>query len=245
MRLTWDGPGEKRFEAGVDHGVYYPQNETGEYTPGVAWNGLISVAETPEGAEPTSQYADNIKYFTMRSAEELNGTIEAYTYPPEWNQSDGNAELMKGVYVGQQGRKPFGLCYRTKVGNDVDGQDAGYKYHLVYGATASPSERTYESINDSPDGITFSWEFSTNPVNVTGHNPTALLVIDTTMGIDQDKLNALLDILYGTDATGADEGGTTEGTAPRLPLPDEVLSILTGNSANAVAARMASRVRGR
>lgn len=241
-RLKWDATGEKMYEVGVDHAVLYLTNEQGEYTPGVAWNGITQIAETPEGAEPESQYADNIKYLTLLSAEELNGTIEAYMSPPEWDLCDGNAELANGVTIGQQARKPFGLCYRTKIGNDTEGQDYGYKLHLLYGCQASPSERTYETMNDSPEPITFSWEFSTTPVGVSGHSPTALLTINSTK-VDKTALAKLEAILYGgpevnaasTVETGEEDPSTD--TDPRLPLPDEVVQILAGNSVAAMAAR--------
>lgn len=234
-KLIWDAVGEKFFEAGIDHCVLYPVNAQGEYKPGVAWNGITSIAETPEGAEPQDQYADNIKYISILSAEELGGTIEAYTYPDEWNQCDGNAELSKGVVIGQQNRKAFGLSYRTKIGNDVEGQDLGYKLHLLYGAKASPSERTFETINDSPEPAAFSWEYTTTPVPVKDHNPTALLTIDSTK-VDGTKLAALEKILYGSDEEGAED--------PRLPLPNEVMSILAGATDTEVAAaRMSSMVR--
>lgn len=233
-KLIWDATGEKKFEAGVDHAVLYPINAQGEYTPGVAWNGITQISETPEGAEPQNQYADNIKYFSLMSAEELNGTIEAYMYPDEWNLCDGSSELVKGVMIGQQNRKAFGLSYRTKIGNDVDDLDHGYKLHLLYGAKASPSERTYETINDSPEPVTFSWEYTTSPVNVEGHQPTALLTIDSTK-VDADKLAALEEILYGSDDTGSED--------PRLPLPNEVLALLNGNQAEAASARQAYMVR--
>ena len=238
-KIVWDAAGEKRYEAGVDHCVYYPLNEKGEYTPGVAWNGITSISETPEGAEPESQYADNIKYLTMISAEELNGTIEAYTYPEEFAQSNGEVELTSGVYIGQQNRRPFGLCYRTKVGDDVKGQDAGYKLHLLYGALCSPSEKTYETLNDSPEAITMSWEYSTTPVNVTDHSPTSLLTIDTTKLSAEEKghLTALEEVLYGKDGEG-------DENSPRLPLPDEVASILkTGSVSASYSARLSSMVR--
>lgn len=223
-KVVWDANGEKRFEAGVDHCVYYPLNDKGEYTPGVAWNGITSIAETPEGAEPESQYADNIKYLTMVSAEELNATVEAYTYPDEFALADGSAELMPGVIIGQQNRPKFGLSYRTKVGDDIHGQDAGYKLHLLYGAQCSPSERSYESLNDSPEAITFSWELSTTPVNVTGYNPTSLLTIDTTKLTEEQmkNLSKLEDILYGTE-------GSDPENEPRLPLPDEVYQVLSAS----------------
>lgn len=213
MKLSWDNTGEKLFEAGVDHAVLYPLNTEAVYSPGEAWNGITQISETPDGAEPQDQYADNIKYLSLMSAEELGGTIEAYTYPDGWNQCDGNAELATGVIIGQQTRKTFGLSYRTKIGNDVDGQDHGYKLHLLYGAKASPSERTYETINDSPDAATFSWDYTTTPVNVTGHQPTSLITIDSTK-VDADKLASLEEILYGTDSEEA-----------RLPLPDEVIAL--------------------
>lgn len=217
-KITWDNTGEKKYESGVDHCVLYTLNESSEYKPGVAWNGITAVNETPEGGEPNAQYADNIKYLTLMSAEELNGSISAYTYPKEWGICDGSAELMPGVMIGQQTRKSFGLSYRTKIGNDVDGMDHGYKLHLLYGATASPSERSYETINDSPDAIEFSWDFETIPVNVTGYSPTSLLTIDSTE-VEPDKMKALEDILYGTEEDDA-----------RMPLPDEVLTILSASS---------------
>lgn len=238
-RLVWDATGEKKFESGVDHAVYYPLTEQGEYTPGVAWNGIISIAETPEGAEPESQYADNIKYLTMISAEELNGTIEAYTYPDEFAQSNGEATLVDGVTIGQQTRRPFGICYRSKIGNDVGGQDAAYKLHMIYGMTCSPSERAYETRNDSPEAITLSWDFSTTPVNVTDHQPSASVTIDSSK-IDKEALARLENVLYGEDAEG-------ESTArlPRLPLPDEIAAILSGDTSRAMTARMTGRVRTR
>lgn len=233
-KIVWDATGEKLFEAGVDHAVLYPLNSQGEYTPGVAWNGITQISETPEGAEPQNQYADNIKYLSLMSAEELKGTIQAYMYPDKWRQCDGSAELVKGVSIGQQNRKAFGLSYRTKIGNDVDELDHGYKLHLLYGAKASPSERTYETINDSPSPISFSWSYTATKVNVKDHQPTALLTIDSTK-IDKTKLEALEEILYGSDDTDSDD--------PRLPLPDEVIALLTGNEAEAVAARQSYMVR--
>ena len=237
MRIKWDATGEKKFESGVDHAVYYPLTEQGEYTPGAPWNGIISVAETPEGAEAESQYADNIKYLTMISAEELNGTIEAYTYPDEFAQSNGEATLTDGVTIGQQARRPFGLCYRTKIGNDVGGQDAAYKLHLIYGMNCSPSERTFETLNDSPEAITFSWDFTTTPVNVTDHQPTALVTIDSSK-VDKEAMARLEDILYGKDG----EGDAVANSA-RMPLPDEIAAILTGDTNRAMAARMSGRAR--
>ncbi len=217
-KLVWDQTGERLYETGVDHGVLYPINSEGKYTPGVAWNGLTGVTESPSGAEATDLYADNIKYLSMRSAETYGCTIEAYTYPEEFEQCDGSATLATGVTIGQQARKVFGFCYRTLIGNDVDGQDHGYKLHLVYGATASPSERAYATVNDSPEAITFSWEVTTTPVNVADLKPTACITIDSTKA-DPDCLAALEAVLYGTDEP-------TTGT-PRLPLPDEVKTLMT------------------
>lgn len=222
-KIVWDQTGERLYETGVDRGVLYPISSTGQYTPGVAWNGLTGVTESPSGAEATDLYADNIKYLSMRSAETYGCTIEAYTYPDEFEQCDGSASLATGVSIGQQARKVFGFCYRTLLGNDVDGQDHGYKLHLVYGATASPSERAYATVNDSPEAITFSWEVSTTPVNVSGFKPTACVTIDSTKA-DPECLAALEEILYGKDA-GAE--GTPAAVDPRLPLPDEVKTIMT------------------
>lgn len=214
--LSWDGVGEKLYESGVDRGVLYIPNASGDYNTGFAWNGLVSVTESPSGAEPNPQFADNIKYLNLLSAEEFGGTIEAYTYPDEFGQCDGTAEPEPGVFVGQQARKSFGLCYRTKIGNDVDGVDHGYKLHLVYGALVSPSEKAYQTINESPEAITFSWEFTTTPVPVTGLKPTSLIVIDSTL-VDPADLAALELVLYG------DDSGPTQ---PRLPTPDEVITML-------------------
>lgn len=222
-KLVWDQTGERFYETGVDRGVLYPINTTGVYSPGVAWNGLTTVTESPSGAEATDLYADNIKYLSMRSAETFGATVEAYTYPDEFMECDGSASLVEGVVIGQQSRKMFGLCYRTVVGNDVDGNDHGYKLHLIYGATASPSEKSYASINDSPEAITFSWEISTTPVNVTGYKPTASITIDSTKA-DPTCLAALEEVLYGKDA-GAE--GTPAAVEPRLPLPDEVKTLMT------------------
>lgn len=237
-KIVWDAVGEKKYESGIDHAVLYPVNQSGEYRPGVAWNGVTSIAETPEGAEPEKQYADNIPYLTLMSAEELNGSINAFMSPPEFDVCDGNAQVMKGVTVGQQERKSFGLSYRTKIGNDVDGQDAGYKLHLLYGAKASPSERTYETVNDSPEAMELSWDFSTTPVPVTGYKSTSLVVIDSTQ-VDPDRLATLEEILYGSDAATVDESDETDTSSgePRLPLPDEVFAILGGNAAAASMAR--------
>lgn len=222
-KIVWDQTGERLYETGVDRGVLYPISSTGQYTPGVPWNGLTGVTESPSGAEATDLYADNIKYLSMRSAETFGCTIEAYTYPDEFEQCDGSASLATGVSIGQQARKVFGFCYRTLLGNDVDGQDHGYKLHLIYGATASPSERPYATVNDSPEAITFSWEVSTTPVNVSGFKPTACVTIDSTKA-DPECLAALEEILYGKDA-GAE--GTPAAVDPRLPLPDEVKTIMT------------------
>ena len=213
-KLVWDQTGERLYETGVKYGVLYVQ-EGAAYPKGVAWNGLTAVTESPSGAEATALYADDIKYLNLMSAEEFGATIEAYTYPDEFMACDGSASLTEGVYIGQQARKAFGLCYRTTVGNDVVNNDYGYKLHLIYGALASPSEKAYSTINDSPEAITFSWEVSTTPVNVTGHKPTACLTIDSTK-VNPTKLAALEAILYGAESTEA-----------RLPLPDEVVQIMT------------------
>lgn len=214
-KLVWDKSGERLYETGVKQGVLYVQDTTGTYPTGVAWNGLTAVTESPSGAEATALYADDIKYLNLVSAEELGGTIEAYMYPDEFAECDGSVALTPGMYIGQQDRKTFGLCYRTTLGNDTDSNNHGYKLHLIYGALAAPSEKAYATINDSPEAITFSWEFKTTPVNVTGHKPTASIVIDSTK-VDAEKLAALEKILYGDDT----------GDGPRLPLPDEVLSTL-------------------
>lgn len=224
-KLSWDDTGKRFYETGVKYGVLYPYDADNEvYSPGVVWNGLTSVAESPSGAEETALYADDIKYLSLRSAEEFGATIECYTYPDEWAECDGSAELVAGtgVMVGQQSRKMFGLCYRTVIGNDVAGEKKGYKLHLIYGATASPSERSYQTINDSPEAITFSYELSTNPINVRGFKPTACLTIDSTK-IDSDKLEAIEQILYGTPASGMQSA-----VEARLPLPDEIAAILNG-----------------
>lgn len=215
--LQWDQTGEKTYETGVDHGVLYLPNEEGVYDTGVAWNGLVSVTETPSGAEANAQYADNIKYLNLFSAEEFGATIEAFTYPDEFQTFDGLALPTPGVAIGQQSRRSFGLSYRTKVGDDVAGADAGYKLHLVYGATASPSEKAYSTINDSPEAITFSWELTTVPVNVEGLKPTSIITIDS-QDVDAGALEALEDLLYGT-----------VGTDPSLPTPDEVIAIFQGD----------------
>ena len=220
-KLVWDQTGERYYETGVKQGVLYPQATGGTYPKGVAWNGLTAVTESPSGAEATALYADDIKYLNLMSAEEFGATIEAYTYPDEFAQCDGSATLATGVSIGQQSRKAFGLCYRTTLGNDVDGNDFGYKLHIIYNALAAPSEKAYATINDSPEAITFSWEVTTTPVNVTGFKPTASITIDSTK-VDKAKLASLEEILYGKDAPS--NGG--EGTDPRLPLPNEIAELM-------------------
>lgn len=215
-KLVWDEVGKRLYETGVDHGVLYIPDSEGNYDDGVSWNGLYTVTESPTGAEPNAQYADNIKYLNLFSAEEFGATIEAYTYPDEFAQFDGLGVPTPGVVVGQQSRRMFGLSYRTKIGNDVDGDDFGYKIHLVYGCQASPSEKAYNTINDSPEAITFSWAVTTTPVAVTNMKPTSILVIDSTK-VDADVLAALEQILYGD--TGVD---------PALPLPNTVITMFSG-----------------
>jgi len=215
-KLEWDLTGERLYETGIRNCALYHRDSTGAYPKGVAWNGITGVTESPSGAEETALYADDIKYLSLRSVEELGATIEAYMYPDEWKECDGSATPVAGVTVGQQTRKTFGLCYRTVLGNDVDYEDYGYKLHLLYGATASPSERAYQTINDSPEAITFSWELTTNPVKLEGYKPTSLLTIDSTK-VDATKLAALEEILYGSESAEA-----------RLPLPDEVITLLGG-----------------
>ena len=214
-KLTWDDTGKRLYETGVKQGVLYLLDGTGAYKNAVAWNGLTAVTESPSGAEATALYADDIKYLSLMSAEEFGATIEAYTYPEEFGQCDGSASLATGVYIGQQARKTFGLCYKTTLGNDVDGNDYGYKLHLIYGALAAPSEKAYATINDSPEAITFSWELTTTPVNVAGFKPTASIVIDSTKA-DPTCLAALEAKLYGGEAS-----------EPELPLPDAVKTLMT------------------
>lgn len=214
--LVWDEVGQRLYETGVDRGVLYLPNSQGAYDDGVAWNGLVSVTESPSGAEPNAQYADNIKYLNLFSAEEFGATLEAFTYPDEFAQFDGLAIPTPGIYVGQQPRKGFGLSYRTKLGNDIDGDEYGYKLHLIYGCMASPSEKAYNTINDSPEAITFSWEISTTPVAAPGLKPTSIITIDSTQ-VDPADLAALEQILYGD--TGVD---------PALPLPATVITMFTG-----------------
>lgn len=216
-KLVWDKTGERFYETGVEKGVLYPQ-VSGAYPNGVAWNGLTAVTESPSGAEATPLYADNIKYLNLMSNEEFGATIEAYTYPDEFAECDGSAELSEGVRVGQQTRKTFGMSYVTRKGNDTEGTDHGYIIHLIYGALAAPSEKAYATINDSPEAITFSWEVSTTPVEVTGMKPTACITIDSTK-VDAGKLATLEGKLYGTDEPSGE---------PTLPLPDEIATIFAG-----------------
>lgn len=218
-KIVWDNTGERLYETGVRNGVLYPIQTDGTYSKGVAWNGLISVTESPSGAEATPLYADDIKYLNLISAEEYGSTIEAYTYPDEFAECDGSASIATGVNIGQQPRKTFGMCYRTVVGNDVENDNYGYKLHLVYGALAAPSEKAFSTINDSPEAITFSWEVSTTPVNVTGFKPTASLTIDSTK-VDAVKLASLEAILYGSESEYA-----------RLPLPDEIATLMSDEAA--------------
>lgn len=222
-RIKWDNSGERYYETGVKMGVLYPIQTGGTYSKGVAWNGLTAVTESPSGAEATALYADDIKYLNLLSNEEFGCTIEAYTYPDEFAECDGSAALATGVMIGQQKRKTFGLCYRTTLGNDVDGNDYGYKLHLIYGCLAAPSEKAYATINDSPEAITFSWEVTTTPVSVANFKPTSCITIDSTKA-DDTKLAALEEILYGKDA-GPD--GSHAAVEPRLPLPDEVATLMT------------------
>lgn len=214
-KLVWDQTGAREYETGVKNGVLYPQDENGAYPKGVAWNGLISVTESPEGAEPTPLYADDIKYLNLLSAEEFKATIEAYMSPPEFDECDGTAEVATGVTIGQQKRKQFGMVYKTTIGNDTKGNDYGYKLHIIYGALAAPSEKGYQTINDSPEAITLSWEVSTTPVSVEGFEPTATLTIDSTK-VNTTKLAALEAILFGSEEKEA-----------RLPLPDEIITTVT------------------
>ena len=214
-RIIWDQTGERYYETGTKKGVLYPIDTKGAYSLGVPWNGLISVTESPSGAEPTALYADDIKYLNLISVEEFGATIEAYTYPDEFAECDGSTEIATGVSIGQQKRKMFGLCYRTALGNDTEGSDYGYKLHLVYNCLAAPSEKGYSTINDSPDAITFSWEVSTTPIEIPGFKPTASITIDSTKA-DETKLKALEDILYGS-----------ENAEPRLPLPEEIITLMS------------------
>lgn len=213
-KLTWDATGERLYETGVDRGVLYPITTGSTYGTGVAWNGLTAVNESPSGAENNPQYADNIKYLDLTSAEEFGFTIEAFTYPVEFEECDGSAILVEGVTIGQQTRKTFGFSYRTLVGNDTEGTAHGYKIHLCYGCKASPSEKSRSTVNDSPEAVAFSWEVTTTPVNVSGHQPTSHLIVDTTVA-DAEKVTALETKLYGDSSSGT----------PTLPTPDEVYTM--------------------
>lgn len=215
-KLVWDKTGERLYETGVSHGVLYVQNSTGTYPKGVAWNGLTAVTESPTGAEATPLYADDIKYLNLRSVEEFGATIEAYTYPDEFKACNGEVDLAEGVSIGQQKRTAFGMAYRTVLGNDIEENEFGYKLHLIYGATAAPSEKAYATINESPEAVTFSWEITTTPVSVEGFKPTSSITIDSTK-VDAEKLAALEAILYGGEAEEA-----------RLPLPDEIATLVVG-----------------
>lgn len=214
--LLWDQVGERLYETGVDRGVLYIPNNVGDYNSGFAWNGLTTVTESPSGAEPQPQYADNIKYVVLTSYEEFGGTIEAFTYPDEFMQCDGTASPQTGVAIGQQPRKTFGCSYRTRVGNDIEGIDHGYKLHLIYGATAAPSEKAYATINDSPEALAFSWDFTTIPLDVPGYKPTSYITIDSTK-VDPTALTNLENFLYGT-----------VGQDPSLPKPSDVLALFSG-----------------
>lgn len=225
-KIVWDKTGERIYETGVKQGVLYVQDNLGVYGAGVPWNGLTAVTESPSGAEATPIYADDMKYLNLTSAEEFGATVEAYTYPDEFAACDGTAELATGVNIGQQPRSVFGLCYRSTIGNDVNGVDYGYKLHIIYGAKASASEKAFTTINDSPEAMTFSWEVTTTPVTVTGKKPTASIVIDSTKA-DKTKLAALELILYGADDG---EGGTPAAVEPRLPLPDEIATLMTASA---------------
>ena len=222
MRCRWDEIGKRYYEAGADRGVVYPVQSDGLYTKGAPWNGLIGVTESPSGAEAKPLWANNHKYLTLISAEEYGGTIKAYTSPDEFAECDGTAQPVKGVKLGQQKRKPFGFCYRTLLGNDTENEKHGYVLHLVYGAQASPTDKEHNTLDDDPDAIEMSWEFSTTPVNVTGFDPVASMEIDSTT-VDAEKLAALEDILYGKDPTTEDG---TDGLDARLPFPDEVIDLL-------------------
>lgn len=216
-KLKWDEQGKRLYETGVRMGVFYPMDANGAYKPGVAWNGLTAVNQNPSGAEANKQYADDINYLNLTSAEEFGATIEAFTYPEEFAECDGSAEAANGVYVDQQERKTFGFCYRTVLGNDVQGEGYGYKLHLVYGLKASPSGKNYQTINNSPEAINFSWEVNSTPVNVTGMKPTSVIHIDSTR-VDSTKLAALEAKLYGTAGQGGEDA--------ELPLPDDVIDML-------------------
>lgn len=213
-KLVWDADSQRRYETGVSKVVLYPKSKSGTYPKGVAWNGVTGITESPSGAEATPLYADSIKYLNLRSAEEFGATLEAYTYPDEFGECDGSANIATGVKIGQQARKPFGLSYQTVIGNDTEGESYGYMIHVIYGADASPSEKAYQTINDSPSAITFSWTLNTTPVNVEGFKPTATLTVDSTL-TTPEKMAALEDILYGSTDSEA-----------RLPLPDEIATLM-------------------
>lgn len=213
-KLIFNNVGERFFETGVKNGVLYVMGEDGTYEKGVVWNGLTGVTESPSGAETTPLYADDVKYVVIYAAEEFGATIEAYTYPEEFEQCDGSAAIAEGITVGQQTRKTFAFCYKTSLGNDTQGQDLGYKIHIIYGCKAAPSEKSYATINDSPEAVTFSWEISTVPVPVEGHNPTATMVIDSTR-VKAEKLRLIEEVLYGNEVEDA-----------RLPLPNELLTLI-------------------
>lgn len=213
-KLVFNNVGERLFETGVKNGVLYVMGDDGTYENGVVWNGLTAVTESPSGAETTPLYADDVKYVVIYAAEEFGATVEAYTYPEEFEECDGSASIFEGITIGQQTRKSFGMCYKTSVGNDVQGQDFGYKIHIIYGAKAAPSEKSYSTINDSPEAVTFSWELSTVPVPVEGFNPTATMVIDSTR-VPAEKMTLIENKLYGTEDTEA-----------TLPLPGELLALL-------------------
>lgn len=221
-RIVWDEEAKRKYETGTSRGVLYPKDNSGAYTTGVPWNGLTAVTESPSGAEETKLFADDIKYLSLRSAEEFGGTIEAYTYPDEFEECDGSKEIATGVTIGQQARKGFGFCYRTVIGNAAQGESYGYKLHIVYNATASPSQKSYATINDSPEAITFSWEFSTNPTSFGNDlKPSATLVIDSTK-IDAAKLASIEALLYGS-----------ENAEPSLPSPSEIIAIVGGTGGGA------------
>ena len=228
-KIEWDKTGEHLFETGVSKGVLYTMGESNKYNNGVAWNGLTSISESPEGAETTALYADNIKYLNLISAEDYKGTIEAYTYPDEFYACDGSAEMVPGITIGQQARNKFGICYRTELGSDAK-NELGYKLHIIYNCSASPSERQYETVNDSPEAITFSWEFSTTPVNVEGHKPSATVVIDSTK-LEKAKLDLLEAVLYGTDnddtITAIKAKLTDFDGKPTLLLPDQIVALVS------------------
>lgn len=225
-KLVWDEVGKRFYETGVSKCVLYLQDKEGKYPKGVAWSGITGITESPSGAEATDIYADNIKYATLRSAEILGATIEAYTSPDEWDQCDGMAEPVKGLKIGQQSRSSFGLCYRTEIGNDTSTEeDDGYKLHFIYGATASPSEKGYQTINESPEALSFSWEITTTPVNVEGYKPASSMVISS-LEISEAALKAIEDVAYGTEEQEA-----------RLPLPDEIIEIIKNDGVSSMRSK--------